>query len=277
MDKYLKYKQKYLKLKGGAVKDAEAQDAEAQEAEAQSILDKELIKTAFSYYYLSENTNKVQQLLNNGANIDARDEEGKTPLIHASIMGNKKIVEILLEILLNRYHEDKKEQKYYESINAKDKEEKTPLIHASIMGKKEIVEKLLYYGANIEARDKEEKTPLIHASIMGKKEIVEKLLYYGANIEAQDKEEKTPIIHAFDNKQKSIFQSIAEHYLNKNLVNLDPTITNKDPYREKSRKDFDDMIEKYPSVKDYLDKNYEISNIESSGMFILTPKNSSYF
>jgi len=75
---------------------------------------------------------KVEDALNNGANVNAQNKDGETPLIRAIKVGNKDIVYLLLEHGAN--------------VNAQNKDGEdgeTPLIHAIKVGNKDIVYLLL--------------------------------------------------------------------------------------------------------------------------------------
>jgi ankyrin repeat protein len=68
-------------------------------------------------------------LLAKGVNINARDEDGNTPLLLASADGYTDMVEVLL--------------KHWADVDAKNKYGWTALMWASTFGKKDVVEMLL--------------------------------------------------------------------------------------------------------------------------------------
>jgi ankyrin repeat protein len=115
-------------------------------------------------------TAAVQQLLQKGANIEAKDKYGRTPLMVADIYDNTNVMKLLLDKGAN--------------IEAKDKYDKTPLIAAATYGKVEVVKLLLDKGANI-AAEHDGETSLILAANEGKVEVVKLLLDRGDNIEAK--------------------------------------------------------------------------------------------
>lgn len=78
----------------------------------------------------------VAYLLDEGANPQATDAEGKTPLHHAH---SKEIAQLLLE--------------HHSQINAKSKKGSTPLHIAAARGNSKLVEFLIDKGADIEAKD----------------------------------------------------------------------------------------------------------------------------
>ena len=109
----------------------------------------------------------VQELLKDKSiNINARDEEGWSPLLQASYDGHKEIIELLLD--------------HKADINIQNRFGDTALIWASAIGSKEIVKLLLDYGADINIQNNDGRTALLLASRMreyeGCKEVIELLL-----------------------------------------------------------------------------------------------------
>ncbi|HME59147.1 MAG TPA: ankyrin repeat domain-containing protein [Terracidiphilus sp.] len=101
---------------------------------APGSLDDQLISAA-----QSGNTAMVQQLLDKGANIEARDGYGETVLIRAAEFGGAEVVKLLLDKGAN--------------IDARGKYGDTALIRAAGQGKADVVKLLLERGANIGATD----------------------------------------------------------------------------------------------------------------------------
>jgi len=146
-----------------------------------------------------ENSKKfhVTWLLRLGANIEATDEYGRSPLMIACCKNNKEIVELLLKNGAN--------------IEAKGNHNHTPLFYACYNNNKEIIELLLKNGANIEAADTHGLTPLIYACCRNNnKEGVTLLLEKGANIEATDNCGRTPLIYACYKNNKEIVELLLE-------------------------------------------------------------------
>ena len=76
----------------------------------------------------------IQKALSNGADINGRDQEGMTPLMHAALRGNREIVELLLQ---------KKAR-----VDLVDIFGVTALMQAAWAGHTEIVADLVASGAN---------------------------------------------------------------------------------------------------------------------------------
>ena len=119
----------------------------------------------------------MQLLVDNGAQIDVRDDEDKTPLFDAVYTGSRDIVQLLL--------------KSGADPNARDDNGQTPL-HAATTGCRDVVQLLFDYGADPNARDDKGRTPL-HAAATGCRDVVQLLLDYGAEIEVIDDGGCTPL------------------------------------------------------------------------------------
>jgi cytohesin len=93
------------------------------------------------------NIEAVTQHLAAGANVNAKDEDSKTPLLHAAVDGHKDVVELLI-------------------AKGADIELRcttcggTALGHAASGGHKEIIELLIEKGADVNAKDENSLTPL---------------------------------------------------------------------------------------------------------------------
>ena len=86
----------------------------------------------------------VKTLLNNGADINLQNKDGKTALFCAVYKNKEASVDVLLQ------------KKADPNISPNDM--KTPLMEASSDGNTSLVKKLLLYGANANSKDKQGKT-----------------------------------------------------------------------------------------------------------------------
>ena len=86
---------------------------------------------------LKGNIEAVKQHLAAGADVNAKNEDGVTPLDHATLWGHKEIVELLLAKGAD--------------LNAKDNDGWTSLHNAAYRGHKQIVELLIAEGADVNA------------------------------------------------------------------------------------------------------------------------------
>ena len=116
----------------------------------------------------------AELLLDAGALLEARDEEGKTPLHHACLgfyTGQAEVVELLLSKT--------------RTVDVRDNRGMTPLHHAVHYwaARTDIPAQLIAKGANVNARDDEGLTPLHHAACFGNHiETCELLLAHGADL-----------------------------------------------------------------------------------------------
>jgi ankyrin repeat protein len=82
---------------------------------------------------------EVSRLLSVGADVNAKDDHGETPLHWASQRGHVHVVQALVE--------------HGADAEAKDSKEWTPLHSASRWGHVQVVIELLKHGADVEAKD----------------------------------------------------------------------------------------------------------------------------
>ena len=118
------------------------------------------------------NIDKVNQLLREGANVNAVDKWGSTALIDAAFSGNTDIAKALIKAGAN--------------VNAKNKGSDTPLLIAILNGNTDIVKALIKAGANVNVADNIGWTPLLYAAQHGHTDIVKALIKAGANVNVAD-------------------------------------------------------------------------------------------
>ncbi|EAY01909.1 ankyrin repeat protein, putative [Trichomonas vaginalis G3] len=175
----------------------------------------------------------IKLLIKCGCDIEDKDHEGLTPLIHALINHHFDVANYLISVGANKEtplfvfacEGDLEIVKYLISIGA-DKEAKdnygsTPLIIASRNGHLEVVQYLISVGADKEAKDNYGSTPLIEASNIGHLEVVKYLISVGADKEAKDNDGDTPLIIASDNGDLEVVQYLISVGANKEAKNND--------------------------------------------------------
>ena len=100
----------------------------------------------------------VKALIVAGADVNASDHEGATPLMAAAFAGHAEVVRSLLHKGAN--------------VNAVDKDGHTALMCAAVAGHVKVVEVLLDAGADVNARDSKGRTALDHARKHKHREVV---------------------------------------------------------------------------------------------------------
>lgn len=126
-------------------------------------------------------------LIENGANLNYKDEKGVSTLLQASHRGLTDIVKLILDradssLALDESNED--------GINS--------LIAASSEGHSDIVRILVSAKANINAADKDFTTSLMASAVRGHSEIVKMLISAGARIDAQNVDGHTALMFSYN-------------------------------------------------------------------------------
>lgn len=137
--------------------------------EQQHILDQKLIRAAYGL-----DRKAVQALLQGGANINARDTFGQTPLICAAIRAarDRAFVEYLVANGAD--------------VNAQDAVGWTALQIAAAGGKTEVLAFLVRQGVDLDRGNRWGRTALMSAIAQGHTESAKLLLDHGAGIEVRD-------------------------------------------------------------------------------------------
>jgi ankyrin repeat protein len=140
-----------------------------------SPLDPELVEAAFVC-----DLGRVRDLLARGANPDARDDEGRTPLFSAVLGGSLALLGLLLEEGAD--------------VGARDEHDWTALHVAAEEVVPEMASLLCARGADVNARDDEGNTPLARAvfSARGNDAVMRILLKHGAKDDVPNKSGETP-------------------------------------------------------------------------------------
>ena len=126
----------------------------------------------------------VNQLLARGAYVDAKNDDGNTPLIIATWRGH---TEIVRDLIAGGADVNALEHIYGGP----------PLIIAAWRGNTGIVQALIKAGANVDGRDNMYGlTPLITAAQHGHTDIVQALIKALANVNARDKDGFTALMKA---------------------------------------------------------------------------------
>jgi ankyrin repeat protein len=149
------------------------------------------------------NIEAVKQHLTDGADVNAKDNEGWTALHWAASWGDKEVAELLI--------------KNGADIDAKDNEGETPLHIAAQFGQKEIVELLLSSDANVNAKENKGWTPLHHVTSLTFEDLVkydsqltvEQLVVKGADVNSMNEDRETPLDLLSSDELKGVTAKIA--------------------------------------------------------------------
>ena len=204
------------------------------EAVKQAIADGADVNSQKDEVYGSENaplhyavgwdlTETIELLIANGANVNAQEKRGFTPLdfaesktaallrkhggktrkqlpaisVHdAARAGNIKAVKQYLAAGTN--------------VNAKSNDGTTPLHKAALKGHKEIAELLITKGADVNAKSRTGTTPL-HLATWGHTKIIELLIANGADVNAKSNGGITPLDYPMSNNDKKIADLLRKH------------------------------------------------------------------
>jgi ankyrin repeat protein len=124
---------------------------------------------------------RMAMLLSQGADVDARDGEGRTPLHYAAKSGKKEAVKVLLEACAD--------------INVKDDNGLSPLHWAAQYGRKSVAELLIAKGADVNAKDNWGATPASYALSIYAEGVAKLILEKAADNSAKDLR-GLPMLHA---------------------------------------------------------------------------------
>ena len=133
---------------------------------------------------------KVQALLQQGAEVNIMDDEGKTPLHHIASLGFLPTAELLVSIGA--------------LIDAKDNNNWTSLHVAAWRGNTEVATLLLDNGAAVNAITDRRETPLHKAAQVGNADITALLIGKGASVSSKDDMGATPLHMAANSCQTEV-------------------------------------------------------------------------
>ena len=164
---------------------------------------------------LTGDANLLEGLIEEGADLDVRDEQGNTPLHAASQAGQERMVELLLAAGARTYlfsdggttaliassllgYEGIVERLLDQDaeLGLSTPKGVTALMAASQEGHEDIVKLVLERGASIDSTTGEGTSALFIASLQGHKDIVERLLEHGARTDLPRNDGVTPLISA---------------------------------------------------------------------------------
>ena len=187
---------------------------------------------------------EIEQLLKQGADVNAKDKNGWTPLYWDAFKGNIDIGKCLIE--------------NGAIVNATDKDGWTPLHEALSWNQIGVAKLLIENGADVNAKDGDGRTPLHWALSWNQIGVAKLLIENGADVNAKDKNGWTPLHWASRWKQIGIAKLLIEN-------GVDPFIKNKDgqtPLDSCNNDTIREMLEKY--MNEYNQTIDETKNNEYS-------------
>jgi ankyrin repeat protein len=165
-----------------------------------------------------------------GADVNAKNNVGETPLHWVATNGHVALSEILIG-------EDAR-------VNEKTSNGYTPLHRAAANGHTTVAEILIKTGAQVNEQGNYGYTPLHRAAYRGHADVAEVLIKAGANINAKDEYGDTPLHFAAYNGKTEVAELLINACVQVNEKNND----NKTPLKianEWKRKEFADFLRRY--------------------------------
>ena len=149
-----------------------------------------LLNSWLIYAAKNGQTSQISTLIKLGADVNATDGDGMSPLMHAALLGNREFVHALIERGAD--------------VNMVDVSGMTALMQASWAGHLEVVEELLAAQAMVDLKTSPRTiritrtgaTALMAAAIGDNIDIVRLLLANGAKVNEWDADGDTALIHA---------------------------------------------------------------------------------
>lgn len=144
-----------------------------------------------------EDVAAVRQLVEQGANLEATDGAGQTPLHHAVAVGNLDIMLILIG--------------HHANVTVADNDGNKPMHIAAAKGRPQAVKLLHAQGAQINEPNKEGLTPPHLAAREGRAAALEALLEAGADVNGLDQAGNAPLHYAAAQGQRKAVEMLLAH------------------------------------------------------------------
>ena len=171
-------------VKAALEDDLEALNAALTAKSDPNIRDEATGGTALEYAVRNGNREMVQVLLWAKVDVNAKDDEGQTPLMMLSDRVTSEIVWDLINAGAK--------------VNLRDKDGDTALISVAEVYNVDALKALLDAGAKVDASNNDGETALMKAASNGLVNNVRALILAGANVNARDKEGKSALLYTTD-------------------------------------------------------------------------------
>ncbi len=146
--------------------------------------------------HFASNAEVAAILVEHGADVEALDWSGRTPLHWAAQFGVVDVADLLI--------------RSGAAVDRHGNDGSTPLHWAAREGHHDVVRLLLARGAKPDVKDHEGRTPLHFGAWRGKREAVEELLRAGANPGIRDRSGKTPLHEARETGRQEIMDRLRD-------------------------------------------------------------------
>ena len=140
----------------------------------------------------SDDLKSAEELLLRNHDVDVRDENGRTALFLAAIMGNEDFVELLL--------------RFNPRIGAVDKFGSSPIYYAAAANHVGVLEILAKKGADLDQTNRQGLTPLMVAASEGHLAAVQTLIRLKADTDVTDFTGRTAYDWAVRNKRRVVIR-----------------------------------------------------------------------
>ena len=169
---------------------------------AQSYLMQTTPESSFIQAVKKENLAEVERFIDEGVDLELKDLNGYTPLMHAVKQQNTELVKLLAE--------------YGANVDTSDGLEDTPLVWASSMNNEAIVKVLLEHGAD---PDKGNFSPLMWAAYYGNLRMVKMFLESRANLNSRTNEGWTALMWAAERGNLQVIWELLKRGASVNMQN----------------------------------------------------------
>ena len=136
-------------------------------------------------------------ILKAGTNINAKDADGMTALMHAANFARDKVTKLLL--------------KHGADAKIRDSSGKTALMYAADHEEDDVARLLLEHGADVNAKDKSGNTALMFAADHQEDNVARLLLGHGADVNAKDKFGNTALMFAAAHQEDDVARLLLGH------------------------------------------------------------------
>uniref|UniRef100_A0A914CHA7 Uncharacterized protein n=1 Tax=Acrobeloides nanus TaxID=290746 RepID=A0A914CHA7_9BILA len=130
----------------------------------------------------------VQWLVEHGADVNVKSNNGETVLHSAAQWGSLAVVQWLVE--------------HGADVNVKSNDGRT-VLHSAAQGSLDVVQWLVEHGADVNVKSNDGRT-VLHSAAQGSLDVVQWLVEHGADVNATDIDGKTPLNLAKERKYKNI-------------------------------------------------------------------------